>query len=220
MGYVPRRPAPRAIRRCRTTTGTVYVVREPRFAPSRRNGVRSWLSLSLSVILCLVVVSSCTSDPPDRATSNTTTSITASSTTRDVTIPLDLDSVTGPWFDRDGEPVPATGPSLLLRVGQGPGHCDWEQALFLNLAVPLGTPTRDFASVEQYIRDPMSVIPRSGLGQELDEDAELPSDAEFTGFTSSSGIELWVDPSHDSVFLSAGQTTERWPRADPPVMCD
>ena len=168
---------------------------------------RSWLLVPLIIL----GTSGCTGGSSDRATPDRPAA--AASTSEG----LSIDVLTGPWLDRAGEPVPEPGRTLVLAVSRGPEHCNWQSAVFLHLAVPIGTPAPSFDNVEQYVRDPEGRVSAT-LRRELDLDADLTGTAEDSGF-STGDIELWVDPAHRYVLLTDGHTVERWPRRDPAAFC-
>ena len=70
----------------------------------------------------------------------------------------------------------------------------------------------------QYFRDPDGLVPDDGLLSEFDADAELPLDSTFSELRSG-GLELWFVPDDHAVYVVGPDTTERWPRADPPIAC-
>jgi hypothetical protein len=165
----------------------------------------------------------------DRAVSTTTTPVpppTGSVPVEGAPRPLDLVAVAGPWTDVDGDIVVDNralddGQQLVLAlVDVGPSHCEWETAHMMAIAMPIGEPTPfEPERVYQYNRDPAGAISPEQQSR-LDLDATLPDGAEFSGL-SAGDVELWVDPAHveDHIFLTNGETVERWPRADPPFIC-
>ena len=101
----------------------------------------------------------------------------------------------------------------------GPGHCGWEKATSLFIGWPPGTVAPDASRSRQYIRDPRGVV--DGRFQELlERDVALPSDAKPTGHRLGA-IELYTSPSDDDrwIYVVGPSNVERWPRADPMVLC-
>ena len=70
----------------------------------------------------------------------------------------------------------------------------------------------------QYFRDPDGLVPDDGLLSEFDADTELPIDATFSELRSG-GLELWFVPDDHAVYVVGPDTTERWPRSNPPIAC-
>jgi hypothetical protein len=125
-----------------------------------------------------------------------------------------LDRIVAGW-EHDGE----LAPQEALIVARGAEHCDWTDVVFLQLARSPGdllTPT----NARQYIRDADGTLPAE-YSAGLDLDAELPSDAERTGFVNEAGMELFVSQDGSAVYLvDESGATEAWPRADPATGCD
>jgi hypothetical protein len=122
-----------------------------------------------------------------------------------------------PWT-RNGERVPTTVMSLRL----GPGHCGWDDAVFLTFHRQIGAPVRMLTDALQYIRDPRERFETLGP---FEPSVARPADAVFTGYLYGP-IELWLSPSvgADAVFvrradIGPGDVWERWPRAPDPPGC-
>ena len=103
---------------------------------------------------------------------------------------------------------------------QGEEHCDWEDVTFLRLDWPLDDPAPDQRRL--YVWDPKDVLGDRTLAGSTD-DADLPDDAESTGYSSELG-ELWLAPSdQDTVaYLVSedGDEVEAWARTDRIIGCD
>ncbi len=134
---------------------------------------------------------------------------------------------TGAWYGPDGEPAErGDGPDRTFEVAArvGPGHCDWESVVFLHVVWPLGTTYKigpDAPPIHEYVRDPVGDLGHLGemLGQ-LDLDAELPDDAQSTGYHTDRA-ELWFGPDGGDqyAYLDTDRRVERWPRAREPIGC-
>jgi hypothetical protein len=132
--------------------------------------------------------------------------------------------VIGPWEDRAGHVLPdgtdrLNDFALVVHVFSGHEHCGWTSITFMHLAWPPGKRVTSFDHVRQFMRDPNGAYGGPGLSGSLDLRAELPADAQNTGFHQE-GWTLWVDPEGDFVYLVSDNRVERWPRADPPVLCE
>ena len=103
---------------------------------------------------------------------------------------------------------PDTGEALVEIPGHE--HCDWQSIRFLDIALD-GAP-------RQYVRDPLSLLPRDALMTTLARDIALPADAESTGYRSGV-LELWLTPSDDAAYIVSPEGVERWPRARQPLGC-
>ena len=103
---------------------------------------------------------------------------------------------------------------------QGEEHCDWTDVTFLRLDWPLD----DLAADERrlYVWDPKGVLDDRTLAESTDE-AALPGDARFTGYSSELG-ELWLAPSDQDtvayVVSEEGDDVEAWARTDRMLGCD
>lgn len=55
----------------------------------------------------------------------------------------------------------------------------------------------------------------------FESDAELPGDAEFSGYVKN-GVELWISQSQldTAVYMVDGSRVERWPKAEPGIYCE
>ena len=126
------------------------------------------------------------------------------------------------WFDPDGELVPWE--EDIISVFVGPDHCGWQNAVFLHVGWPVGTPPEPKnldETTRQYIRLGDIVVGGDRFTTTFHPDVALPSDAEFTGYTNEVGMELWLAPSDQdqSAYLVFQTHVERWPRADPLALC-
>jgi hypothetical protein len=134
-------------------------------------------------------------------------------------------SFVGTWYDADGNPTyfkDADGWHLKLHVITGADHCGWESAAFLTLAWPLGADVQRIGeSARFYVRDPEAVLAASFDVPPPDLAAELPPDAEPTGYHRGDW-ELWASPADvgEAVYLvSDDGSAERWPRVDQAIAC-
>ena len=132
----------------------------------------------------------------------------------------------GTWFDRDGQPLPDGSPpgwdGTLLVVFQGAERCRWENASFMHLGWPVGTPSTASGDWRQYVRDPRGLFDDGALHVGYLSDTALPSDATDTGYHRGPW-QLWVSPSQadDAIFVvdTGSGAVERWGRATPPILC-
>ncbi len=119
----------------------------------------------------------------------------------------------------DGEHVPA---EIIISL-TGSEHCGWESATLLHIGSPLGSVNESGRDVNQYLRDPEGVFTRltDRLRSTYEPNADLPSDAEFSGYVRD-GVELWVSQSQidKAIYMVDGARVERWPKAEPIILCD
>ena len=105
------------------------------------------------------------------------------------------------WTDAAGNRVSTE----TIRSENGPAHCGWESAVFLNVGGEL------------YLRDPRNVMAQ-WTKTHFDTDTTVSRRAVDTGYRSGKWS-LWLDPSGDAYLVSKDRT-ERWPRStDPFVGC-
>jgi hypothetical protein len=108
------------------------------------------------------------------------------------------------WRDAADRPLP----TYAIHSHAGPGHCDWERAIFLSLG-------REHT---QYIRDPRHDL-RDRTVMSFDPDVSIPADASDTGFHTEEW-HLFTVPSGRAVYIRTSDGTyERWPRAREPIGC-
>jgi hypothetical protein len=169
-----------------------------------------WLSLATILTTSFALLSSC--DPPSRETPH------RSSWEGFSDLPQ---AAVGIWYDTEGMPLPR-GEPLVMSVSRGPGHCDWEDVLFLRLSWPLGTPFPGPIESEsiQFARWQGDEFPPSHFATSFDANTTLPADAHDTGYHRS-GWHLWVVDKeiHRSVWLVHGSVTERWPAPKDELAC-
>jgi nitrite reductase/ring-hydroxylating ferredoxin subunit len=134
-------------------------------------------------------------------------------------------SFVGTWYDEFGKPTyfkDADGWHLELHVITGADHCGWESASFLTLAWPVGTEVQPSGEGARfYVRDPEGVLAASFDVPSPDLAAELPPDAEPTGYRRGDWS-LWTGPGDpgDAVYLvSDDGSVEQWPRVDRAIAC-
>ncbi|MCV0402214.1 MAG: hypothetical protein K5924_00735 [Chloroflexi bacterium] len=104
-----------------------------------------------------------------------------------------------------------TGRVLFDRAGSE--HCDWESVRILHVDRPDGT------LGAQYVRDPQRVLRGAGLLDSYADDVELPDGAEFSGYRSTDGMELWFTPENRAAFVVTPDGVERWPRVRDGIGC-
>ena len=125
----------------------------------------------------------------------------------------------GSWGADDFK-VGSTPPIVIMT---GPEHCGWENATFLFLSVPVGTVASSAADRIQFIKDPLGTMSSFAerFGGEFEADAELPADAEFSGYVNK-GVELWISETvfNTGIFMVDGEHIEKWPRVEPQLGCD
>jgi hypothetical protein len=123
----------------------------------------------------------------------------------------------GGWVDREGIPIgDRLGEKFSAYVYRGHEHCDMEDVTFVSMVWPPGTvldgpiPVGG-ANVRQFVRDPTTSLSKR-LAEELDEDTELPSDAEWTGL-SNRKWRLYASPSDKDnyIYLVSENRVECWP---------
>lgn len=101
----------------------------------------------------------------------------------------------------------------------GPEHCGFESARVIITGVPIGERYTDASDDAEYIRDPENVFGDAETAAAYDPDADLPPEAEDTGFRQGA-TELWVDPvEQTAIYLVTGGTVERWPLDPEPTGC-
>jgi hypothetical protein len=118
----------------------------------------------------------------------------------------------GDW-ERDGRGVP--GSEVVMSVG--PAHCDWEQALILAVPWPPDG-DRDEGMKRLFVRDPDGVM-ADYTDEAFVADADLPDDAEPTGFENDAGIELWLAEDGSTAYLVDADVVEAWPVLDEETFC-
>ncbi len=101
----------------------------------------------------------------------------------------------------------------------GPAHCDWQTATFLMIGWPPPATAPTASNARQYVRDTKGVLGFRRLPR-FERGVALPPDAKATGHRLGA-IELYVSPSDDErwIYLVGPADIERWPRADPMVLC-
>lgn len=161
------------------------------------------------IVIALVVIAGCGQEAGERGAPAAQLS------------PEDFDVA---WTDADGvevsDGVGEPDPDLVINTIRGPEHCDWESAVMLHLAVPIGEVASGPEAHRQYVRDPGHVLPQERLQDDFEPVAELPPDAESTGLRNGE-IELWVAEStlDDEVYVGRDESFEAWPRATEPIGC-
>ena len=110
-------------------------------------------------------------------------------------------------WQRDGRTVSQP----TLRPGET--HCEWEDALLLDLVWPTGGEPGTGAD-RSFVRDPEGVMDEFTVDPFVP-DAELPDDAVDTGYENAAGIELWLASDLSTAFVVDGDTVEAWPALGP-----
>lgn len=123
-----------------------------------------------------------------------------------------------PWT-RNGEMVNTN----IIWTYDGPGHCEWQDARFLELSWPIYSAPDGQPKAAQYVRDPDGVLGREPLSAAFRTGVTLPDDAEPTGYERD-GMALWLAESdrESTAYLvtESPYSVEAWPRADPASGCD
>ena len=111
-------------------------------------------------------------------------------------------------WERDGREVPQSE----FQVYAGPGHCEWEDALILDMRWP---PDRGDNGVTglSFVRDPEGVM-ADYTDEPFVPDADLPDDAVATGYRNDAGPELWLANDLTTAYLVDGDTVEAWAALD------
>jgi hypothetical protein len=187
-----------------------------------------WKYLVISVVFGLILIApgACDSDdvalaPTSEAPVEPTATIAPTATPKPTVAPLPpLDRViarAGTWRTADGQEVP----EQIINSIMGPEHCSWETVTFLRFGMPLGAEKTSGSDTQTFTRDPYGDLNRGGWQLvQFDGDAELPDDAEFSGYFND-GVELWISPSRleTEVYMVDGSKVEKWPRMNPRVGC-
>lgn len=109
----------------------------------------------------------------------------------------------------------------VIQSYQGADHCGWQDVIFLDVGWPLGT-AGVHGKGRMYVRDPERVLVDQWV-DEFQQNARLPEDADFTGYSGDVG-ELWLSPGdEDSVVYIVSedrQNVEAWPRTESLIGCD
>jgi hypothetical protein len=131
------------------------------------------------------------------------------------------EATVGTWYDAEGTPLPSDEP-FVMTVWRGPEHCDWEDALFLQLAWPLGGELEDPIDTHsyQFVRWTGDEFAPSDFATTFDADAKLPARAYDTGYQRE-GWHLWVSDNRikQAVWLVRGDVVERWPASKYEIAC-
>lgn len=119
------------------------------------------------------------------------------------------------WI-RNGEQVS----EFELVTIAGPGHCNWGSATFMFIGWPPGTVSPYASGARQYVRDPRGLFLDGRYRDLLDLHAVLPADARPTGHRFA-GVNVYVSPSDqdEAIYLVSRLGAERWPRAEPMILC-
>ena len=130
----------------------------------------------------------------------------------------------GKLWSYNGQQVPWN----VLSLSPGPGHCGWDDVLFLRMSIHLGQPSMSSDTDLEYVRDPANrwvAEPTDDSGWmtlgRFEPSVPKPADAVFTGYVYVDGMELWRSDaaSNALVFLRRGETWEQWPRSRTPIAC-
>jgi hypothetical protein len=132
----------------------------------------------------------------------------------------DADRVT--WRDGTGRALPGeTADGFGVAMFSGAEHCGWEEVTFLQVAWPPGAVVTSYRDVRQFVRDREGVFDGlDNLRSEHARDVEPPRDAVATG-VHTDDVELWTAESDpDGIYLRTRDGSfDRWPRAEPHILC-
>jgi hypothetical protein len=123
-------------------------------------------------------------------------------------------SQVGQWYFPDGRPAPIGNP-LVLRVERGPAHCGWQNTLFLWIAWPLDRPVpgqfMGDSRTRVYAWQTTPGYPQSSLAAKPMVVPRLPKGLHDSGLHRGPW-DLWVPsaPPPDAIYLTDGETVERW----------
>lgn len=113
------------------------------------------------------------------------------------------------WVDEERNRTDA------IDVVKGDAHCDWDSVTILEVDSSIVPPDVAGDQTSDFVHDPDNVLPDGLVEGRLDPQASLPSDAEPTGFETTSGVELWYSATNpDGIYLQDGDIMEMWPRGD------
>ncbi|MEW2398849.1 hypothetical protein [Streptomyces sp. NPDC046862] len=104
------------------------------------------------------------------------------------------------WTDEKGDRVPITE----VTTSEGPEHCDWQKAHFLQTGPGGGADDR------LYVRDPDRVLPRQMLTSAYDGDVTMPRGARDTGYRLHDW-ELWFTGDKSKAYVRTADGVEAWP---------
>lgn len=134
----------------------------------------------------------------------------------------------GTWHTVDGvaaERGEGRERTFEVRTMSMPEHCDWQDAIMLQVAWPLGSTYaigRDEVALREYVRDAGKVLPEvpGAFRDVLDPDAELPEAAEDSGYRLDETA-LWFGPDggDEYAYLVREGEVERWPRTFETIAC-
>lgn len=122
----------------------------------------------------------------------------------------------GGWTDATGDPAP---PRAIVRV-DGPEHCGWEEATFLEiewgtlgLDVPQasGPYVDDLSEILMDVPPPQPTVapPAEAAADSLTLE-RMPDEAIDTGYTDD-GVRLWAAPDGSAIWLEFDDRVEQWP---------
>jgi hypothetical protein len=100
----------------------------------------------------------------------------------------------------------------VLMTRQGEDACGGEEVADILMGSPLGVST-ERSKPRIFIRDPKGILATPRTSEAFDPDAQLPPDAEDTGFRQG-GVELWMRQANDAfVYLVDEEANvEAWPK--------
>ena len=101
------------------------------------------------------------------------------------------------------------GPGDFIQVDAGPAHCDFDDALILNVGWPIQSSNTGGPGLS-FVRDPEGVMANYTVDA-FDADVDLPEGAVATGYENDAGVELWLENDYSSAYLVDGDTVEAWP---------
>lgn len=112
------------------------------------------------------------------------------------------------WTDTSAQRVPTS----RLESSRGPEHCDWEDMTFLSID------GGDLDGGQTYVEHPESSLYPDYFTVPYASDAELPADAEDTGYQRD-GRHLRVAPDQSRAFIGTLDSVAVWPRTVQPLGC-
>jgi hypothetical protein len=124
------------------------------------------------------------------------------------------------WYDRQNRPLLdglSVGHRLELNVYK---DCQSDHVLFMDLAWPIGSISREGRGVRHYVRNPRRLDVSVKLRSTFLPDAALPRDAYDTGFHNGDW-HLWINPSQakQHIYVVNRGRAEQWPRSSEPPHC-
>ncbi len=120
----------------------------------------------------------------------------------------DRERLTEGW-ELDGREVAES----QFRLEAGPLHCEWDDALILNVSWPDGLDASGTRG-GSFVRDPDGVMAEYATGRFVP-DTTLPDEASATGYANTAGVELWLADDRATAYFVDADTVEAWPALRP-----